>query len=314
VPLVSVVIPVRDDPAGLRAVTAALERQTLPRERFEVIVVVDGGEPPPVPAGALVIAGPPRNSYAARNRGARAARGAVLAFTDADCLPDPGWLEQGLAGLDGADMVAGAVRFTVAGRLTPWALLDIEHNLDQEAAVRRDVAVTANLFMRRETLAAIGGFDESLPSGSDHDAVLRATRTGAVLRYVARAEVRHPARATARALLAKRWFTRFHGTARWARANDRRPGAPGGKLLLVPFVSGVVERRLEGRPLTRLDPRCMAYSGVRPRRREELAALLASVFVVSPVTSAARIAGALHGVRMRRAALDEPPPQCDACA
>jgi GT2 family glycosyltransferase len=296
-PLVSVVIPVRDDPAGVQAVTAALDRQTLPREQFEVIVAVDGGSAPAVPAGMRIDAGPPRNSYAARNRAARAARGAVLAFTDADCLPAPDWLERGLAAIEGADMVAGAVRLNVDGRLTPWALIDIESNLDQEAAVRRNVAVTANLFMRRETFDAIGGFDETLPSGSDHDAVSRAASAGAVLRYADRAEVRHPARASAGAMLANRWFTLFHGAARWAR--DGGPGAPGGKLLLIPFVSGVAERAMAGRPLTRLDARRLAHSGVRPTRRQELAAVLANVLVVSPVTSVARIAGTVRGTRMQ---------------
>jgi len=311
-PLVSVVIPVRDDPAGVRAVTAALERQTLPRDRFEVIVAVDGGEPPAVPPGVRVEAGPPRNSYAARNRAARTARGDVLAFTDADCLPAPDWLERGLAALDGADIVAGAVRFTVEGRLTPWALLDVEQNLDQEAAVRRNVAVTANLFMRRATFDAIGGFDDTLPSGSDHDAVSRAVRAGAALRYAERAAISHPARTRARALLANRWFTLFHGAARWGR--DGGAGTPGGKLLLLPLVGAIAERRLEGRPLSRLDARRLAFSGISATRRQQVAALLAGALVVSPVTSAARLAGTVHGVRMRRAALDEPPPRCDACA
>jgi GT2 family glycosyltransferase len=185
--------------------------------------------------------------------------------------------------------------------------MDIEHNLDQEAAVRRNVAVTANLFMRRETFDAIEGFDETLPSGSDHDAVSRAARSGAVLRYAERAEVRHPARAGARELLANRWFTLFHGAARWAR--DGGPEGGGGKVLLIPVVSGVAERIREGRPLTRLDARRLEFSQVRPTRRQELAAVLAHVLVVSPVTSAARIAGTIRGVRMRRARLDEPPPR-----
>jgi hypothetical protein len=310
--LVSVVVPVRDDERGVRAVVAALERQTLAPELFEIIVAADGGTVPSVPDEIRVVAGPPRNSYAARNRGVAAALGGVLAFTDADCLPQPDWLEQGLAAIEGADIAAGAVRIIAGHRLTPWALIDIEGNLDQEAAVARNAAVTANLFMRRETFDAIGGFDETLPSGSDHDAVGRAVRAGAVLRYAEGAAVRHPARGRARAMLANRWFTLFHGAARWAR--DGGPGAPGGKLLLIPFVSGIAQRALEGRPLTRLDERRLAFSGVRPSRRQELAALLANALVVSPVTSAARIAGSVHGVRTRRAALDEPPPQCDACA
>jgi glycosyltransferase involved in cell wall biosynthesis len=303
VPLVSVVIPVRDDPAGVQAVTAALERQTLPRADYEVIVAVDGGMPPQVPPGVRTEPGPPRNSYAARNRGARAARAEVLAFTDADCLPAPDWLERGLAALEGADVVAGAVRLTIMGRATPWALLDVEQSLDQEAGVRRNVAVTANLFMRRATFDAIGGFDETLPSGSDHDAVGRTVRAGAVLRYAEDAMVRHPARDGARALLANRWFTLHHGAMRWGR--DGGQGAPGGKLLLIPFVGGIAERMLKGLPLTRLDARRLAFSGIEADRGRQLVAALADVLVVSPVTSVARLTGSIRGVRLRRGALDE---------
>jgi hypothetical protein len=295
--LVSVVVPVRDDERGVRAVVAALERQTLAPELFEIIVAADGGTVPSVPDEIRLVAGPPRNSYAARNRGVAAALGSVLAFTDADCLPQPDWLEQGLAAIEGADIAAGAVRIIAGHRLTPWALIDIEGNLDQEAAVARNAAVTANLFMRRETFDAIGGFDETLPSGSDHDAVRRAVQAGAVLRYAGRAEVRHPARASARDLIANRWFTIFHGAARWVR--DGGPGAPGGKLLLIPLVSGVAGRAMQGRPLTRLDPRRLAFSGVQPTRLQEIVAVLANVLVISPVTSAARVAGAVRGVRMR---------------
>jgi glycosyltransferase involved in cell wall biosynthesis len=295
--LVSVVVPVRDDERGVRAVVAALERQTLARELFEIVVAVDGGRMPSVPPSVRLVAGPPRNSYAARNRGVAAALGPVLAFTDADCLPQPDWLEQGLAAIEGADMAAGAVRIVTERRPTPWALIDIEGNLDQEAAVERNAAVTANLFMRRETFDAMNGFDETIPSGSDHDAVRRAVQAGAVLRYAERAQVRHPARASARVLLANRWFTVFHGAARWTR--DGGPGTPGGKLLLVPFVSGVAGRVMQGRPLTRLDRRRLEFSGVQPTRLQELVAVLASVLVVSPVTSAARIAGAVRGARMR---------------
>jgi hypothetical protein len=108
-------------------------------------------------------------------------------------------------------------------------------------------------------------------------------------------------------MLANRWFTLSHGAARWAR--DGGAGAPAGKLLLIPFVSGIAERALEGRPLTRLDRRRLEHSGVQPTRLEELVAVLANILVISAVTSAARVTGTIRGVRMRRASLDEPAPR-----
>jgi hypothetical protein len=310
--LVSVVVPVRDDERGVRAVVAALERQTLAPHLFEIVVAVDGGRIPSVPAGVRLVAGPPRNSYAARNRGAAAALGRVLAFTDADCLPRPDWLEQGVAALNGADVVAGAVHFAVPSRPGLWALLDLERHLDQERQVARGRAATANLLMRRDVFDAIGGFDESLPSGGDHAAVQRAVRAGAVIRYAPKARVDHPARDGARAMLRRLWFTDFNGSARAAR--DHEPKEPHGKWLLVPFASGVADRAREGRPPHRLDARRLEHNGAHAGRLRQAAALALLYGVASPVSSAARLAGGLHGVRLRRAALDERPPRWDACA
>ena len=76
-PLVSVVVPVRDDPGGIRALLERLDAQTLSAERFEVVIGDDGSRPPLSPIGAAygtrIEAGPRRSSYAARNRAVRAA-------------------------------------------------------------------------------------------------------------------------------------------------------------------------------------------------------------------------------------------------
>jgi hypothetical protein len=204
------------------------------------------------------------------------------------------------------------VRFAVPSRPGLWALLDLERNLDQERQVARGRAATANLLMRRDVFDAIGGFDESLPSGGDHAAVSRAVQAGAILRYAPSARVDHPACDGARAMLRKLWFTSFYGSARAAR--DDEPRQPHGKWLLVPFASGVAERAREGLPAHRLDARRLEHSGVRAGRVRQAAALALFQAVASPVSSAARLAGGLHGVRLRRAALDEPPPRWDSCS
>ena len=99
-PLLSVIVPTLSRPEPLARCLAALAAQDYPVDRFEVIVVDDGGEQPldavvagcrgPMPLTLLrqANAGP----GAARNHGAAAAGGTLLAFTDDDCLPEPGWL------------------------------------------------------------------------------------------------------------------------------------------------------------------------------------------------------------------------------
>jgi glycosyltransferase involved in cell wall biosynthesis len=160
-PRVSVIVPVRDRRDLLRRTLDALAAQTM--TDHEVLVVDDGstdgsaeeaerdraaGRP------VAVLDGSGRGAVAARSLGVRAARGEVLAFTDSDCEPDPGWLAAGVAGIDaGADLVQGP---TVPTR--------------RVAALERSVAVgyedglyaTCNLFLRRSAFDAAGGFDAGL--------------------------------------------------------------------------------------------------------------------------------------------------------
>src|SRR4051794_40851687 len=94
----SVIIPAYRATRTLPATLAALDRQTLPRARFEVIVV-DDGSPDETGAlaeraGARVLRQPNSGPAAARNRGAREAAGPILVFTDSDCEPEPDFLER----------------------------------------------------------------------------------------------------------------------------------------------------------------------------------------------------------------------------
>src|SRR5881392_1363526 len=98
-PEVSVIVPVRDNAAGIHGLLPRLAAQTLAPNRFEVVISDDGSHPRSLEEvqtgdGVRVIRGPRRTSYAARNQAVRVARGRVLAFCDSDCLPARSWLEE----------------------------------------------------------------------------------------------------------------------------------------------------------------------------------------------------------------------------
>jgi len=298
-PVVSVILPVRDNPAGVRELIDRLAAQTVSRERFEVVIGDDGSAP-----GALagietsdgwvrVTSGPRRTSYAARNRAAAAARGRVLAFCDSDCVPEPTWLEEGLAALEGADVVAGEVTFAAPSRPTVWSLLTIDMYLDQESNVLLSRGVTANLFVGRRLFAEFGGFDESFPSGGDYDFVRRAVEAGARLAYAPAAVVRHPTLDDPRAFLRKVWRTN-----RWVTVRRRRAGKRPGSEDLQSFVPvlGVLEaRRKSLRPVLSLQRRRLRASGLAPGHWDELHALATHYVVVGFIAALARLRGWTDG-------------------
>jgi glycosyltransferase involved in cell wall biosynthesis len=146
-------------------------------------------------------------SYAARNAGAAAGSGDFLLFTDGDCIVDRHWLAAFLAHLEAfpqARLVAGPiVLFDRPGDNRYAVKFEEIFDFNQAAAVKNNLAMTANLLVARDLFVAINGFDARLRSGGDSDFCLRATQHGATLDYCEAAIVRHPSRGTISALVAK---------------------------------------------------------------------------------------------------------------
>jgi glycosyltransferase involved in cell wall biosynthesis len=191
---VCVIVPARDAAAHLPALLAGLAAQR--RAPDQVLVVDDGssdgtarlaGEHPVV---TEVLHGGGRGPGAARNTAAAHTRADVLAFTDADCAPAPGWLEAGLAAIAEADLVQGRVE------PPPEAELDV---LDRTIWVTQAHGLfeTANLLVRRELFERIGGFEpwlqpkRSKELGEDVWLGYRARRAGARIAFAPDALVHH---------------------------------------------------------------------------------------------------------------------------
>lgn len=218
-PRVSVIVPVFDDAIRLRrCVESILAQREEVGGQLEVLVADNGSSDDP--AGALaglddvcVVHEPRPGSYAARNRAASSARGDVLAFTDADCVPRLGWLRAGLAKLDGPpamDIVVGEIELfdetESDGRPTDpvvQAYETVTAFRQRHYAEVLGFGPTANLFVRRSTFAAVGGFDPSLLSSGDKVFGQRAVATGHRLGFAPEAVVGHPFRGTRQHLEAK---------------------------------------------------------------------------------------------------------------
>src|SRR5512133_2543872 len=101
--MVSVIIPAYNNAGLLPACLGALQTQAglAFGVDYEVILVDDGSQDATVEVGrkfgARVISQPNAGPAAARNTGVRASCAPIVAFTDADCVPEPEWLQQMLA-------------------------------------------------------------------------------------------------------------------------------------------------------------------------------------------------------------------------
>lgn len=198
----SVVVPTYRRPELLARCLAALLAQTLPRSRYEIIVCDDGPDADvrallarlSVPDGSrpalryLPVAAT-QGPAGARNAGWRAAHAPVIAFTDDDTVPDPGWLEAGLKAMAPAvDAVAGRVVMPV-----PDPPTDYERDAGR---LGRAEFVTANCFVRRATLERLGGFDERYSQAwrEDSDLHFALLEQGCRIERAPDAVVVHPLR------------------------------------------------------------------------------------------------------------------------
>jgi GT2 family glycosyltransferase len=237
-PRVSVVIPTYGRPAALARCLAALAELDYPRNRFDVIVV-DDGSPSPVGVDApavlplRVIRQPRGGPASARNAGIRTATGEVVAFTDDDCRPEPGWLTALVATMMATP--GSGVGGRVVNELTESACAEASQLLvsflcdyynDGSGSGAR-FFTSNNLAFPRQTLLAMGGFDDryQFAAGEDRELCDRWVGSGRPLVTAKDAVVRHAHHLTLEYFW-RQHFTYGRGAWGFRRARADRGGGP----------------------------------------------------------------------------------------
>jgi GT2 family glycosyltransferase len=196
----TVIVPVYRQWHMLGDLIAALAAQHSPGCPVEVLIVDNdpdhAGPRPALPPGMRYVTCPERGSYAARNAGAAQASGTLLAFTDADCRPDPGWAKAMVAASrqHRGKLLAGPVRMALPTKPNKWQIFDAVRGIPQALFVAHGYAATANLAVPADLLRALGGFDAQRLSGGDAEFCRRAGRAGHGLVLIEDAIVAHPVR------------------------------------------------------------------------------------------------------------------------
>jgi len=210
-PFISVIVPVYNGEATIQTCVESLLELDYPRERFEVLIVdnrsTDGTR-------AILRRYPVRvleeteaqSSYAARNLGIRESRGEVLAFTDADCVVEHGWLRAIARAIAPSDVggVAGPIESYASD--SPIERYQANRALRAERAYHHHVlpfAQTANAAYRRSVFDGVGLFNPAIIFGGDLDLSWRMQRElGLRLVYEPLAFVWHRHRTTVHGLFA----------------------------------------------------------------------------------------------------------------
>ena len=181
---ISVVVPAYNEEEYLSACLRALRRQTFPAERFEVIVVDNASTDSTAPVArrwkARVIAEPRKGVSRARQAGFQAARGTVIASTDADTRVPPDWLARVAAHFEG-DPAIGGIYGPVHwpdGRPVQQLMLRYPGTWALWASNRagRSLWWGSNFAVRRQVFWQAGGFPVDWPLGEDTDLSLRVSR------------------------------------------------------------------------------------------------------------------------------------------
>jgi glycosyltransferase involved in cell wall biosynthesis len=219
---ISLVIPVYNAEETLGGLLRSISEQTLASELFEVIIVDDGSTDR---SAELVRACPDiqllsqenRGPGAARNTGTRHARGAIIAYTDADCILPPSFLSEHLHlheeheeidGLHGGIAPANTLPYgscVLADHLCNWFW---DHNaLPEDDA---EYMPSANMSIKRRVLDAGVCWSEKRITGEDVDLSLQMRASGMRIRFFPGPYLYHIDRASLRQFLRHQYNWGFH--------------------------------------------------------------------------------------------------------
>ncbi|MEA5515554.1 glycosyltransferase [Nodularia sp. UHCC 0506] len=182
-PMVSVVVPIYNGEADLPDLIKCLQSQTYPQDRVEYLLVDNNSSDRTLsllqaaaenfPVIKVLSENQIQSSYAARNTGIRAAVGEIIAFTDADCHPQPQWLHSLIQPFieSSVVIVAGEIAALLGNTLLE-KYAERKETLSQKHTLANSFCAygqTANLAIRRMALEKSGLFRPYLTTGGDAD-------------------------------------------------------------------------------------------------------------------------------------------------
>lgn len=171
-PFISVIMPAFNVSQYLNDVFDALDEVDYPKNKLEIILVDNGSEDDTVAMAkercAIVLEQPEAKLGGLRNRGAKKAKGEILAFLDSDCVVDTTWLKYALPYLK-MDDVGGVGSHTRIPENATWVERVLDFHATKDGFNEVEYLPTANLIVKRAVFEKVGGFDSDIETGEDSD-------------------------------------------------------------------------------------------------------------------------------------------------
>ena len=175
--MISVIIPVYNGEKTIKECLISLAKQT--RKPDEIIVVDDGSEDRTkeivkefVGKPVKLIEQKHKGPASARNLGAKKAKGKIVLFTDADCIPNERWVSEMTKPFEkkGVVGVQGVYRTKQRDVIARFVQLEIEDRYDRMRKFETiDFIGSYSAAYKKDVFLKFGGFDESFPTASGED-------------------------------------------------------------------------------------------------------------------------------------------------
>ena len=184
---ISVIIPTFNSAKVLKACLESLTNQTVSGEAYEIIVVDDGSTDE---TKDVVSKYPVKYVYqqnhgpaVARNNGVSHAQAETILFTDADCEPQPNWIEEMIKPMEDSEVIGvkGAYKTRQKEIIARLVQVEYEHKYERMKKFKYiDFVDTYAAGYRKDVFLKYEGFDERYPKASveDQELSFRLSRGG----------------------------------------------------------------------------------------------------------------------------------------
>lgn len=197
---VSIIVPTFNSARTIGECVDALLKQNYPADKYEIIIVDDGSND----NTAEILKSfniryhrqDNKGPATARNKGVEMAEGEIVAFTDADCIPDSNWISEIVLPLESPEIVGvkGAYRTTQTSLWVRFAQAEFNERyriLSHHKYI--DMVSTYSAAYKKSVFLLMGGFDVSFPfpNHEDTDLSYRMAQRGYKMVFNPKAVVAH---------------------------------------------------------------------------------------------------------------------------